>query len=325
MSLLSAEQETFNQMSFTQLDILIGQRRLNYRKWCPHLITPTLVMRRGRGLGTTGLWKEFHHIAYPQDLDCDVKCVLSISVFRSIFIVMRPENFPDIEDAISEAHSLRGALFILKNHVPEFMGNNVTYEYFVRANGFMRGDVITATTLPSSVTSLYVASGGQNADPVIERIAKVKDKYTVSLEGITKGRRPKYKTKFYKAMSEIGIQTMTVYAFLPPKSRGYGGFTVLEETPNASLAYPAERYARIALYFHILMMQNGQIMRYLDINEKEQNALKRMADGKTAQDVAQEESVTSRTVEMRLASARKKLKSRTTTEAVFKSVCYGIL
>lgn len=240
-------------------------------------------------------------------------------------ICMKPENFPDIEDAIRNARSIRGALFILKNHVPEFMGNNITYEYFVRENGFMRGDVITVTTLPHSVTSLYVASGGQNADPVIEIISKIDDRRTVELEKIRKGPQAKYKTKFFRAMAKIGIQTMTVYTFLPTNSRGYGGLTVLEETPRASLAYPSERFAQIAFYFHLLIMHNGHIMRHLGINEKEQRALQRMADGKTAQDVAQEESVSTRTIEIRLGSARQKLKSRTTTEAVFKSVCYGIL
>jgi len=238
---------------------------------------------------------------------------------------MRPDNFPHIEDAISQARSLRGALFILKNYVPEFMGNNITYEYFVRENGFMRGDVITVTTLPHSVTSLYVASGGQNADPVIEIISKVKDRRTVELENIRKGSQAKYKTKFFKAMGELGVKTMTVYTFLPLNSRGYGGLTVLEETPRASLAFPSERFSQIAFYFHLLIMHNGHIMRHLGVTEKEQSALQRMADGRTAQGVAQELSVTQRTIEMRLGSARKKLKARTTTEAVFKSVCYGIL
>lgn len=250
---------------------------------------------------------------------------LSISVFRSINYDMKPDNFPNIENAIKSARSMRGALFVLKNHVPEFMGNHITYEYFVRENGFMRGDVITVTTLPHSVTSLYVPRSGQNADPVIEIISKVKDRRTVELEKIRKGPQAKYKTKFFKAMGELGVKTMTVYKFLPDKSRGYGGFTVLEESPRASLAYPPERYAQIAFYFHLLVMHNGHIMRHLGVNEKEQLALQRMADGRTAQDVAQELGVTPRTIEMRLGSARKKLKSRTTTEAVFKSVCYGIL
>lgn len=239
---------------------------------------------------------------------------------------MKPQNFPDIEEALKNANSLRGALFILKTHVPEFMGYNIGYEYFVREHSYKRGDVITQTTLPTSITSLYASSGGQNADPIIENIPTLKDRLTIDLKTLTSVPRSKYyKNKFFTGLTTIGIKTMTVYAFLPKNSRGFGGLTILEEKAQASLYYPPERFAEIGFYFHKLMMRNGQIMRYLGLNEKEQNVLERMADGKTAQDVAQEFEVTPRTIEMRLQSARQKLKARTTTEAVFKSVCYGVL
>lgn len=47
--------------------------------------------------------------------------------------------------------------------------------------------------------------------------------------------------------------------------------------------------------------------------------------GKTAMDIADALTVTQRTVELRLQSLRKKLRARTTTEAVYKAICYGIL
>lgn len=238
---------------------------------------------------------------------------------------MRPIDFPDIDDALIAANSLRGALFCLKNHVPEFMGYNIGYEYFVRKHSYMRGDVIVQTTLPHTVTGQYGDSGGQNADPIIENISKLKDKYTVDLTQIVEGKPSKYKNKFFTSLSKIGVETMTAYAFLPPDSHGFGALTILEEKRNASFSFAPKRFAEIGFYFHTLMKRHGQLMRYLEITEKERAVLDRMADGKTAQDVAQESGVTPRTIEMRLQSARQKLKSRTTTEAVFKSVCYGIL
>jgi len=238
---------------------------------------------------------------------------------------MKLENFSDIEDAIKSANSLRGALFVLKNHVPEFMGYNVGYEYFVREHSFKRGDVIVQTTLPGEITAQYGPSGGQNADPIIENIAKLSGYYTVDLSKIIQGKNSKYKNKFFFALSKAGIRTMTVYSFLPPDSYGYGGITVLEEEAHASLRVSAERFAEIGFFFHTIIKRHGHIMRHLGITKNEQDVLRRMADGKTAQDAAQEFNVTPRTIEMRLQSARKKLKARTTTEAVFKSVCYGIL
>lgn len=238
---------------------------------------------------------------------------------------MKPVNFPNIDDALIAANSLRGALFCLKNNVPEFMGYNIGYEYFVRKHSYIRGDVIVQTTLPHNVTGQYGDSGGQNADPVIENISNLKDKYTVDLTKLVEGKASKYKNKFFTSLSQIGVETMTAYAFLPPDSHGFGALTILEERREASYAYTPERFAQIGFYFHTLMKRHGLLMRHLQITEKEQTVLDRMADGKTAQDVAQESGVTARTIEMRLQSARQKLKSRTTTEAVFKSVCYGIL
>jgi len=239
---------------------------------------------------------------------------------------MKPRDFPDIEDLLCKANSLRGALFILKNNVPEFMGCNIGYEYFVRKHSYKRGDVIVQTTLPNSLTTQYTPSGGQNADPVIESIPTLKDRHTIDLHKLTSVRGSKYyKHKFFTSMFEGGVKSITVYAFLPETSRGFGGLSIMEKSFQASHAYPPERYAEIGYYFHRLMLRHGHIMRFLDMTEKEQKVLERMADGKTAQDVAQEFDVTPRTIEMRLQSARQKLKSRTTTEAVYKSVCYGIL
>lgn len=238
---------------------------------------------------------------------------------------MRPVNFPNTDDALIAANSLRGALFCLKNNVPEFMGYNIGYEYFVREHSYMRGDVIVQTTLPHNIMEQYGESGGQNADPIIENIAKLEDKYTIDLTKLVKGKPSKYKTKFFTSLSKMGVKTLTAYAFLPPDSHGFGAITLMEEKPNASFAYSPERFAQIGYHFHTLIKRHGLLMRYLGITEKERAVLDRMADGKTAQDVAQESGVTPRTIEMRLQSARRKLKSRTTTEAVFKSICYGIL
>ena len=240
-------------------------------------------------------------------------------------MLMIDHSLADIEQALGAANSLRGALFTLKNQVPEFMGYNIGYEYFVREHSYMRGDVIVQTTLPHSVTGQYGPSGSQNADPIIENISQLKDRYTVDLTNIITGKQSKYKNKFFTALSNMGVKTMTAYAFLPPDSHGFGALTILEDAANASYAYPPERFAQIGFLFHTLMKRQGLLRQYLGINAKEQAVLDRMADGKTAQDAAQEFGVTPRTIEMRLQSARHKLKARSTTEAVFKSVCYGIL
>jgi len=241
-------------------------------------------------------------------------------------MIMSPQKFSDIEASLRATNSLRGALFVLKNSFPEFMGCDIGYEFFVQKHGFKRGDVIVETTLPHSITQQYTPSGGQNADPVIESIPTLQNRHTIDIHKLTSARKSKYfKHKFFTALSHGGVHSITVYGFLPENSRGFGGLSIMEKDFQASLQYPSERYAEIGYFFHRYVIGHGLLLRALEINEREQLVLVRMAEGKTAQDVAQELNVTPRTIEMRLQSARKKLKSRTTTEAVFKSVCYGIL
>lgn len=239
---------------------------------------------------------------------------------------MPDHDFSELDEAIKNTNSIRGALFVLRASLIEFTGHHIGYEYFVRKKSYIRGDVITQTTLPHNVTAHYASSGGQNADPIIENIPTLKDRLSVNVQTLIETSGSKfYKNKFFAAISDIGIQSMTVYAFLPENSRGFGGLTILESEDKASFKYPPEHFAEIGYNFHRALMRHGHIMRYLGLNEKEQNVLERMADGKTAQDIAHEFNVTPRTIEMRLQSARQKLKSRTTTEAVYKAVCYGIL
>jgi DNA-binding NarL/FixJ family response regulator len=122
-----------------------------------------------------------------------------------------------------------------------------------------------------------------------------------------------------------GHRYLSAYPFESDARIGRIILTVFSNQKQFDLKIDPAQFIDIGRRLHRSFKNNGQLKDYFGIEEKEQLVLSRMADGKTAADIAQELDVTVRTIEMRLQNARKKLKARTTTEAVYKSVAYGIL
>ncbi len=81
----------------------------------------------------------------------------------------------------------------------------------------------------------------------------------------------------------------------------------------------------IARQFHHGVKTEGLIAKYFNITDKEKFALEAMAVGKTTADIAVELGLKQRAIELRLQNARKKLRARTTTEAVYKASAYAII
>jgi len=190
----------------------------------------------------------------------------------------------------------------------------------------MRGDVVNPVTLPLEVTAFYGSSGAQNADPIIEKIPTLTKPYRLDIEAICgKAGSKYYKNSFFLALQSLGCVSLTAYPTTQKGRAGYGAITIFETKAQRERNIDPEDVRRLGQTFHGYMRRNGHFARYFTITEPEIFVLSRMAAGRTAQDVAEELTVTPRTIELRLQSARQKLITRTTTEAVYKAVCYGIL
>lgn len=236
------------------------------------------------------------------------------------------QDYTQLNEAIQKRNSIRGALFFLKSSMPEFAQCDLGYEYFVRKNAYIRGDLIEETTLPREITNLYQPSGGQNADPIVENIADMGRSLKVDLKQLTHDKASKYyKNAFFEGLQAHRCTAITAYKFLPPEDHGFGALTLMQQADYPENPPPKSFFIDVGYALHTILKRHGFIKNFLGITEAEHFVLVKMAEGKTAHDVAYELAVTTRTIEMRLQSARKKLKARTTTEAVYKSVCYGII
>ena len=83
-----------------------------------------------------------------------------------------------------------------------------------------------------------------------------------------------------------------------------------------------EQYGQL---YHMTMHRHKQMATHFDLSKKQSTALASVAKGQTAGDIAEQTGLVERSIELRLQQGRKKLSARTTTEAVYKALAYGIL
>ncbi|NNC36343.1 MAG: helix-turn-helix transcriptional regulator [Hyphomonadaceae bacterium] len=235
-------------------------------------------------------------------------------------------NFHSLFEHLETTSSIRGALFRLQSKFGELHGCDLAYEYMMKDTSFVRGDLVSMTTLSRRFTDLYFPGGGPNSDPVLEHVTADSDPFRVSLRKLCAGKQTKfYGNKFYTALLENGCENFTSFPFKDDMGIGFGVFTIFATSDFLDQKVKDEYYRELALNFHKCMKSGGQLARYFNILDREHHALSKMADGKTAADIAQDLDVTPRSIELRLQSVRKKLQARTTTEAVYKAVAYSIL
>lgn len=238
-------------------------------------------------------------------------------------------KFSDLEllgDKLSNTNSIRGALFALRDNFKAFGGCHIAYEFFLQESAYIRGDLINVTTLPNDTTRLYMPSGGTNSDPVIENISNLKEPLIIDLRKLcTAGNTKYYRNPFFIALMDMGCTSLAAYPIPLNGNAGYGALTIFETVAQRSSALDPAYYCIAGKRFHEAIYKLGHLARYFEISDKERYVLEQMANGKVAGDIALELGVTQRTVEQRLQNARKKLRARTTTEAVYKASVFAII
>jgi DNA-binding CsgD family transcriptional regulator len=196
----------------------------------------------------------------------------------------------------------------------------------IKDTSYVRGDLVNMTTLSRKYTDLYYPGGGPNSDPVLEHVSADSGPFYVGLEKLFMEKNTKFSgNKFYAALFENGCEYFAAYPFKDDAGIGFGVFTIFATAEQMNSERPPKYFQNLAFEFHNILKSNGQLANHFNLLDREKFVLAKMADGKTAADIAQELGITVRSIELRLQSARKKLQARTTTEAVYKAVAYSIL
>ncbi len=247
------------------------------------------------------------------------------AVFRSMEMCVKNTLLKEIDQKLAEAHSIRGAIFKLQALLGAHGGAHLAYTFLLHRNSYIRGDEVSATTMPDEVTKHYWKNGGTNTDPVVEIVPKMREPQLMNLVEIMQDKQRIYHTNQYlAAIIEQGWQEMVVYPIFPEVGTSfYSAFTILGVPDKQK--YTEQFYMQVGQVFHHSLKKYGLFRTYFKITDKEKIVLEGMAIGKTTADIASELGLKQRTIELRLQNARKKLRARTTTEAVYKATAYSII
>ena len=233
--------------------------------------------------------------------------------------------YDKIDSEIAKASSLRGALYRLQAVLGDEVCKHVAYTFLLHRNSYIRGDEVSGTTMPDSVTQYYWMNGGTNTDPVVETIPKLRAPMFMNLlDYYTNKNTIYYNNSYLASIHENGWEKMMICPVISGDSAaGFSAITLLgfPDSPYYDRAF----YMEFPRRFHQAIKRNGLLKQYFKITDREILVLECMAVGKTTADIAAQVGLKQRAIELRLQNARKKLRARTTTEAVYKATAYSII
>lgn len=190
----------------------------------------------------------------------------------------------------------------------------------------IRSDLINPTTLPTDIGMKYMEHGGPGFDPVLSMVIGGQNQFSLDIQTVLDSRKPQFrKNGFLQALLDIGMQKITFCSIPNGEIVGHLVLTIVhaEDHPHAT-----KFEANILEYLRALLRalrKHGHLARYFGIKPKELHTLTRIANGLSSNEVAQESEVTLRAIETRLQNIRKKLRARTTPEAIYKATAYGMI
>ena len=162
---------------------------------------------------------------------------------------MKKTIFKKIDQELAEASSIRGAIFRLQALLGMHGGAHLAYTFLLHRNSYIRGDEVSATTMPHEVTKHYWQNGGTNTDPVVELVPRMSEPQLMDLVEITEDKQRIYHTNQYlAALIKQGWQMMMVYPIFPEVGASFfSAFTIIGFPDEQK--YDAQFYMRVGHIF----------------------------------------------------------------------------
>lgn len=191
---------------------------------------------------------------------------------------------------------------------------------------------VLKATLPDSFMDVYHEFGGVRLDPMARHVAQVDKPVVLDIDQVWRDPdSPKDFKKHPLLVASLDHQIMLSRA--KPIHRAGGAFGTVNFFTKRN--DPGTRRRLIdndtlgvdaaAEIFFLTCTDNGLLSSTPRLTGREQDVIAFTAKGYSADDLSERWKVNRRTVEKRLANARRKLNARTTAQAVAKAAVYGLL
>ena len=232
-----------------------------------------------------------------------------------------------LEKGLQASRTVRGALFRLREILRPFGAEHLTYVLMLHPTAYKRGDLVASSTFPMELWDFYWQSGATLTDALIEVAPVMAGETSINLEMVSeqyrKGSAPH---KYFSAIVGQGWPLVMGYPiFMDDGTPGISGLGVVCSRSSRRKLRDADFYMQVGRALQRGLRRHGHYRRYYGLTSKEVDALEHMALGRTAAEAALVLGLTQRTIEMRLQTARKKLRALTTAEAVYKAAAFSIL
>ena len=243
-------------------------------------------------------------------------------------MVLSVDHF-ELVERLSGCASLQDAAQILDGWARNEGFKAIVYGYMVL--GDADAEPLMAMTLPRELREIYEDTGGARDDPVAERLPSITQTQVWDIEAMRNA--PALAAYRNHPFLEAVLDMRFDFACLTPILARNGVVSVfayaegggrVERRDNASRAVDGAMAAAAGL-FHECVRAKGMARQEFRLTVKELDALKFSALGDSARDLADRWQITERAVEKRLASVRRKLGARTTANAVYRAMAFGLL
>jgi len=231
-----------------------------------------------------------------------------------------------IECELSKADTMHEGLNLLKTYLKPEGVNELAYGFMLHAKSHLRSDYLLYTTFPKTIRQASVHDGGAITYRFAEVTPKMSEPMFFDMKDVVEGRGPLFSfNKTFKMIYATGYRYAWIIPFLTEVKNGHGFLIVFQDNKAGAPKLDVNRIKAFGPLYHHTMVKYKQMARVFKLTQKQTEALANAAKGRTASYLATQLGLSERSVELRLQGARKKLRAKTTAEAVYKALAYGIL
>ena len=236
-------------------------------------------------------------------------------------------DFQELDDGIAQCRSLRDAVFYLHKVTGSDRVTISLYGFFVHSRARARNDYVLAHTAPQAIEDAFVAAGGVAMDNYAQRQEEFREAMQISLVQLRDQFRdmghPRW--EFMQFLIDHGNKSVWFTPIRDPIVSGLGVTNQFYREENEPSLIPPDELGPLANFFHQSVKRHKLVAREFNLTPKEIEVLVYLSEGRSAQDIAAKENVSPRAIELRLQSARQKLRAANSVEAVHKAIAYAIL
>ncbi|MCF6220340.1 MAG: LuxR C-terminal-related transcriptional regulator [Robiginitomaculum sp.] len=232
----------------------------------------------------------------------------------------------ELSEALSKTDFIHEGLNVLQKHLTSYGVSVLAYGFQLHTKSYLRSDFVLYTTFSKSIRRTGKQDGGSITYRFGDLLETLTQPMFFDMEIVLSGRGPLFSiNKSFQEVYDAGHRYAWLIPFLGEVENGHGLLVAFQDHREGAPKLDVNKIKHFGPLFHKAMIKHKQMARHFKLTKKQSETLASAAKGITAAEFAEQIGMSERAVELRLQQARKKLRAKTTAEAVYKAIAYGIL